>query len=384
MRLTPLQRNLVAVVVTMAGATLTYSLSTPLLSLILDRQGIGSSLIGLNAAAQSLAIFVIAPFAPRLLRRIGPARIMLWAIALQFVAFLLLPVFPNVYAWFPLRFLVGAGASVMWVASEAWINAVVEDRIRGRVLALYSAAVMGGYALGPLILVMTGSEGWAPFLAGAAMIGLSFLATLFGAGVAPSLDGKPRAPLLAYLALAPLAMLSCLVVAAGDGMLATFLPLYGLAQGLSQEQGLLLLTLLGAGGVALEFPFGWLADRMNRRLLSLLLSLAVLAGCLAFPLLLPVPVVNWVFIFLFGGCLGALYTLGNVLMGERFQGADLASASTLFATMWNLGALFGPPAAGLGLEISPQQGLPAALTLTFGLFLLVPLATYLGERRGRR
>ena len=86
----------------------------------------------------------------------------------------------------------------------------------------------------------------------------------------------------------------------------------------------------------------------------------------------------------FGGCFGALYTLGNVLMGERFQGADLASASTLFATMWNLGALFGPPAAGLGLELSPQQGLPGALTLTFGLFLLVPLATYLGERRARR
>ncbi|MDJ0981912.1 MAG: MFS transporter [Kiloniellales bacterium] len=383
MRLTPLHRNLIAIMVTMAAVTLTYSLSTPLLSLILDRQGVSGTLIGLSTASQAVAIFAIAPFAPALLRRLGPARLMLAAIGLQLVFFLLLPVFPNVYAWFPLRFAIGAGASVMWVASEAWVNTVIEDRIRGRVLALYSAAVTGGYALGPLVLLAAGSEGWAPFLAGAAILLCAGLATLFGAGVAPAIEGKPSAPLLAYLFLAPLAMLSCAVVAASDGVLAAFLPLYGLAQGLSQDQGLLLLTLIGLGGVALEYPFGWLADRMNRRLLALLLSLGLLAGCLAFPFVVPIPGANWIFIFTFGGCLGALYTLGNVLMGERFQGGDLAAASTLFATMWNVGALVGPPLGGLGRDLAPNFGLPGALTLIFALFLPVPLVTYLKHRRAR-
>lgn len=384
MFLKPLHRNLFAVIVTMAAATLIYSLTTPLLSLILDRQGVGSTMIGLSTATQALAIFVIAPIAPGLLRRFGPARLMLWAIALKLVFFLLLPVFPNVYSWFPLRFLIGAGASMMWIASEAWINAVVEERYRGRALAVYSAATMGGYALGPLVLVVTGSEGWAPFLAGAVVILVSALATSIGAGVAPSFRGRPTAPLLAFFWMAPLVMLGCLVVAASDGVLATFLPLYTLGQGLGQEQGLYLLTLLGLGGVVLEYPFGWLADRMNRRLLALLLSLALLTGCLLFPLVVPQPGINSIFIFLFGGCLGALYTLSNVLMGERFQGADLASASTLFATMWNLGTLLGPPAGGIGLEISRDLGLPGTLTLFFLLFCAAPLLSYLRQRRARQ
>ena len=97
----------------------------------------------------------------------------------------------------------------------------------------------------------------------------------------------------------------------------------------------------------------------------------------------PIPGANWVFIFLFGGCLGALYTLGNVLMGERFQGGDLAAASTLFATMWNVGALVGPPLGGLGRDLAPDLGLPGALTLIFALFLPVPLVTYLKHRRAK-
>ena len=379
--LTPTRRNLGAVIVPMAGAAFTYSFTFPLLSLTLDRRGVDSTLIGLNTAAEAVGLILVAPFAPALLRRLGPTTMMLAAIAFRLVSFLCLPLFPEIAAWFALRFVMGAAGSAMWIVSEAWINQVVEERARGRILSVYSMALAAGYACGPLLLAQTGSAGWLPFLFGAGVLAVSALATLQAHGLAPDLGGTPSASLPAYFLLAPLVMACCFVVSAADNMLVTFMPLYGHAVGLGQERALYLLTVMGIGGIVLQYPFGWIADRMVRRLLTLAIAISLALACMAFPFVIPRAPVNLAFIFAFGGLLGALYTMGNVLMGERFRGPDLASASTVFAVMWNLGALAGSPAAGLGMDLSARFGLPGAMTLL--VLPIVPLAalTYLRVRR---
>ena len=83
--LSPYQRNIAAVMVTMTGATLGFSFVLPLLSLILEQQGVSKTLIGLSVASEALAVFLVAPFAPRLLARLGPVQTMLMAIALRLV-----------------------------------------------------------------------------------------------------------------------------------------------------------------------------------------------------------------------------------------------------------------------------------------------------------
>ncbi len=367
--LNPYRRNLIAVMITMAGATLGYSFILPLLSLILERQGTSSTLIGLSVAGEAVAVFLVAPFAPRLLARLGPVQTMILAIAMRLVTFLLLPIFPNVWAWFPLRMLGGAGASLMWIVSEAWINQTVDDRNRGRMLSLYTMALAFGYALGPLVLVQTGSEGWLPFIAGAAIMVASAGGALIASGVAPTLGGRASARISSVFRLAPLIMMCCFVTAAADTTLVALLPLYGPSVGLAPNETLYLLTVMGIGGIVLQYPFGWLADRMDRRRLTLIVVLLMLLGSLILPWALPQAPYNLIFAFVFGGLIGVLYTMGNILMGERFRGADLAVASTLFAVMWNVAALVGPPAGGLGMDLSPEFGLPLALTLMIATIL---------------
>lgn len=379
--LSPYRRNLIAVMATMTAATLSYSFVLPLLSLVLERQGVSSTLIGLSTAAEAVAVFAIAPFAPRLLIRLGPVRTMLLAVAIKLATFLLLPVFPNVWAWFPLRMLGGAGASLMWVVSEAWINQTVTDRTRGRVLSVYSMALSLGYAVGPLILAWTGSDGWTPFVVGAAIMTFSVSGTLIASGVAPTLGGTASARLRGYFRLAPLVMMCCFVTSASDNMLVSLLPLYGANVGMAPTEALYLLTVVGIGGIVLQYPFGWLADRMDRRRLTLIIALLMLICSLALPWALPSAPYNVIFAFIFGGLIGALYTMGNVLMGERFRGADLAAASTVFVVMWNLGTLIGPPIGGVGLDLSPGLGLPLALTLMVASIL--PFAISAAWRAGR-
>jgi MFS family permease len=119
---------------------------------------------------------------------------------------------------------------------------------------------------------------------------------------------------------------------------------------------------------------------MDRRRLTLIIALFMLLCTLVLPWALPVAPYNTVLAFLLGGCIGALYTMGNVLLGERFRGADLAAASTLFAVMWNIGTLIGPSIGGLGLDLSSEFGLPLALTLMVASILPFAIQAALRSR----
>ncbi len=376
------RRSLVAVIASMTVTTLIYGLTMPLLALVLDRQGVDVSLIGLSTATQSIAVFVVAPVAPRLIGALGPARLMLYAIGLSLVVILLLPIYPNIYLWFPLRFVLGAAGSVLWIAGEAWINHIAEERTRGRVVGLYTAAISAGFALGPFILVQTGSEGWTPFLVSAVIVAVSASPLLLALRVAPILDGQPTARMPVFLLLAPTVMLLNLVFSAVDGALITFLPIYGLRIGLEESASLYLITILGVGGIVLQPPIGWLADYMDRRLLLIICVVLLLAGIAVMPLAVGSPPWNWIYIFVFGGVFGALYSLGMMLLGERFQGADLATATTLFTVMWGIGGVIGPPVGGAGMDLWDPHGLPAAVALILLAYLPFPLASYLRARRG--
>jgi MFS family permease len=120
-------RGLVAVISTMAVVTMTFGVTPPLLALVLERQGVSNSLIGMNTAVQALAALLAAPFIPRLMIRFGLGRMMLAALVVTLLALLLLPVYPNVWLWFPLRLLLGIGSGILWICSETWINQLAEE-----------------------------------------------------------------------------------------------------------------------------------------------------------------------------------------------------------------------------------------------------------------
>lgn len=376
------RRNLVAVTAAMTAASLIYGLSVPLLSLILESRGTGGTLIGSQAAVQSTAILLISPFLPRYMSRTGPAILMLAAILVSLVALLLLPFFPSMLAWFVLRFIIGAAGSVLWVCGEAWINQIAEDSTRGRIVAIYSMAVSAGFALGPVVLSLTGTSGLAPFLVAGAVMLLSVLPLLTVLRTAPRLEGDRSGALPGYFRLAPVAMLLCALYAAAEGMLISFLPLYGKDLGLSEAQALHLIVIFGIGGIVGQVPIGWLADRVDRMLLATLCTLFVVAISAGMPLVISNQPWNLLYMLAFGAVLGSLYTIALVIVGQQFKGADLAAASALFGVMWGAGTVLGPQLGGFAYEHLPPHGIPLSLSLLTVMLLPFPMMAW-RRRRAR-
>ena len=380
----PRWRQLVIATVALAVASFGHGLTMPLLSLVLDHQGVDETLIGLNAGTYFIAVFAVAPLATRLLRARGPAVLMLVSILATAVLLALLRAFPNVWLWFPLRFALGMAASFLWIAGEAWVNHSATETHRGRIIAIFGIVVSAGFALGPLILSMTGTEGWAPFLVTIVLL-LVAAAVLAGAlGSSPKLRGK-TGPLARYVLLAPVAMFGYFVFAAGDAMLLTFLPIYAAGLGVGEVDAIRLLTVLAVGSMALQYPVGWLADRVSNYAIAAVIAAILLAGSAALPWALPLPAISIVFMFIYGGALGALYTMSLVLLGRQFRGADLSAATAMLAVMFCVGAFIWPSAGGAAMDRFGGDAMPVSLIVAYALFLIIVAAAWLrGAPSGRR
>lgn len=371
------RRNLVAVIVVMTAGSMTYGMTVPLMSLVLDGQGVPSWLIGLSAATQAVAVFPIAPAVSHIVRRYGPARFLLLILFGMAVLYILLAVFPNVWAWFPLRFLLGAAGSAFWIVGEAWVNQVAAERSRGRVLSVNSMAVAGGFAAGPFILAQIGSQGWMPFLFLSGATLATMLPVAMALRIAPSLEGKPTAGVFAFIIRAPVPVLISGLYSAIDGVLLTFLPIYALHFGVPEAQSLLLITVLGIGGIVGQVPFGWLIDTVDRYRLVMVSVILMIAGSALIPLVVAEPLWGAAHFLIFGALHGGVYTAGMAILGAEYQGPDLASGSSAFGVTWGAGSMAGPAVGGLAMRVIPEIGVPLCLGLFLFAFLPLSLAAVL-------
>jgi len=374
-------RSLSAAIIAMGVTAALYALSLPLFAARLDAMGHGDAVIGINSAAQAISLILVAPLAPRLLRRWGPAIFMLWMLAASFVLILLVPLWENAWYWLGMRLLLGAATGLLWIAGETWINEAADDASRGRTLALYGISGAGGTMTGFGVLYLVGQDGWLPFLIMEALILVCAVAVAAAIRVAPRFPAMATQSMAALFRIAPTPLLVNLLVAITFGALATFLPVYGPGIGVPLRDAFLLLTLLSGGGL-LQYPIGWLADHMDRRLLTILVLVAMALLFAVMPGALADPFWRWPYVIVLGGGMMGLYTLSLILLGQYFRGGDLGAATTLFQVMWNTGMFAGPFAIGFAMDGFGDRAFPWALAGCYGAFLaFYALRIALGRRR---
>ncbi len=375
------QRGLIAVIASMVIVNLVYGLTLPLLSLVLDAQGISKTVIGLSIVAQASGGVLLAPVMPKLILRLGAAHVMQLATLVAAVTLLALGFLQDVYAWFPMRFLLGAAAAGLWSASEVVINELADDNWRGRIIGVYGSAGAAGFALGPIVLIITGTDGLLPFVVTSGLIAAAAV-PLFWLPRERDAEADPeQSSLRRIFRIVPHIMLLNLVYAAAVEAFIAFFPLLGIHIGLGEARSLSLLTTFALGGVVLQLPLGWLADHVHRYGLLLICILLTLTGFALLPELVARPVAGPVFTFALGGVEGMIYALGVILLGQRFRGAELAAASVLYTGMWGAGTMLGPLLVGAGMDLLGNESLTYLIAAMYVAYLPV---FFIGRRLGEQ
>lgn len=369
-----------AAIVCVAVVGVGLSLSIPLLSIEMARRGASSTLVGTNAALAGLAGIVTVPFVPRLAGRVGVWRLLVLAIGLGAACLVAFPLVPSLAWWFPLRFLFSMSLGALFVLSEFWIGEAAPPDRRGLVMGIYATVLALGLAAGPVLLSAVGTQGLPPYLVGAGLFLAGMLPLALVRGLSPEIGGAPDLGIAGYLGLAPAAILAALVYGAVETGGFAILPLYGLRLGYDAETAAGLVSALALGGVVFQIPFGWLADRVDRRLVLAAASLGSGFGAVLIPAASASPPLLLGLLFVCGGLVGTLYPVGLAHLGASAGGTALAGANAVFVVFYNAGLILGPPLVGGGLDLGLWgfAAALAALPLAYGLGLALSLA-----RRGR-
>jgi MFS family permease len=356
-----------------------------LLPLRFSTQGLSPSAIGLLAAVEAVGFLAGCLYAHRIIAPVGLERAYAAFAGMKAVAILGL-YFAVDAPWLVLiRFLIGFNAAGLAVIVESWLNALVANEQRGQMLTIYVLIVGLFYGGGQLMgasLNVRGPEFL--FLAGIA----TTLALVPMAGVkvrSPALPHRIQLRFLKALRTSPVSVLACLL----NGLILTAFttvgPLFGEKIGFAQRQIVVLMACLSLGGLFLQWPIGYLSDKIDR--LYALIGLG--AGTLAVAAVLATvdrqtPFVLVVLLFAaFGGCAESLYAVGVAHANDRAESVDYVALSSTLLFVWSLGGAIGPAVSSIVMQLTRASAFfvyAVALTLPFTSFAIWRLAQRRVER----
>jgi len=364
--------SLVAAISSISAVGIAIGLGLPLLSIILEKRGIPSTLIGLNTAMAGVAAMAAAPITTKLAHKYGVAPTMIWAVVISAISALGFYYAQDFWMWFPLRFAFHGATTTLFILSEFWINAASPPSKRGFVLGIYATVLSLGFAGGPLLFSILGSEGVLPFAVGAGAVLLAAIPIYIARYESPILEEKPELHFMRYVFLVPTATAAVFIFGAVEaGGLALF-PIYAVRASFTESQAALLLTVMGIGNVIFQIPVGLLSDRMKdkRPLLAAMAFMGLIGS-----LMLPVLVHSWILmatvLLFWGGCVAGLYTVGLSHLGSRLTGSDLAAANAAFVFCYAVGTVAGPQVIGAAIDVAGNNGFAWAIAGFFGLYALL-------------
>lgn len=363
--------GLAAAIGAISAVGTSLSLGMPLLAVILEQRGHSSSIIGLVTTAAGVAAILSTPFVPMLTRRLGAAWVLLLSVVLGTVIFPLFYVFDSIVVWFVLRFVFSLCLNTAFIVSEYWVNALAPAAKRGFVMGVYATILSIGFAVGPAILSVVGSDGWLPFAIGTGLMAVSILPIIAGFRADPPMQEGKGGNFLHFLTVVPLATFAAFTVGAVESSIMSFSPVYGLRLGYGEQVAALLVMAVALGNIVAQLPLGMLSDRMDRRRLLLYVALggiasAGLVAAVSSEKYLLMPALG-----LWGGLVAGLYAVGLTHLGARLTGNDLASANAAFIFMYSVGMLAGPAMTGVGMDALGPQGLvvvPALILTGYAVF----------------
>jgi MFS family permease len=298
----------------------------------------GSILTGLSAGGIAGCLLT-----GRLVRRVGHARAYIVLSALIVLSNTIVGFGVDPLLWLAARVLYGFAICALFIVAQSWLNDAVENRIRGRVMAVFYVAYVVGLGVGYALLRFVDIGN-----AQAPLISIVFTA-LSMLPVGMTRLRPPPAPEAASIALraawriSPVG-LAGMLAAAGLSMLITgFAPIHATAIGYTQSEVATLLIAMPLGTLLLQVPLGWISDRTDRRYVLIAASVMVaLAGAMAISAAGASLAVMIAIYIVWNGTSDSVYSLASAHANDRAGKDDLVELTSSMLFAWSVAGFIVP------------------------------------------
>ena len=361
---------LIVAMISMAGVT--FGITMPLSTLTLKSWGISSTMIGLNSAMPALSAVLTTPFMPKFINYWGQKNVIRFCLVLVATCCICLPLFPDLFSWFILRFLLGAGGTGIWLLSEVWINGFAEDHNRGKIIGAYSALLSLGFIVGVLMFSVIGVESNTAFYLAAGFVIIAAI-PVWTMSDLPNDEMAEDVSFWQHMVSSPGLMGSSWMMGFLYAATAYLLPIFALQFDLNYAQSSRTIAWLGSGELAMPLFVGWFADKVDKRKLMIFIALVTIIALSIMPFVFAAPLMRLATLFILGGAIMSFYSLGLTMLGQKFKGSLLASANASFIFFLCLGEIIGPPVIGTAMDLFGTY----AFGWSMALFTLVYLVIFI-------
>jgi MFS family permease len=362
--------------------------------LLMVGNGMQGTLLGIRGALEGFSTFEMSivmsayfvgflggsRLAPNMIRRVGHVRVFAALASLISAVMILYPTFPSVPLWALGRVLIGFCFSAVYVTAESWLNNAANNSNRGQALSLYMIVQTLGIVVAQALLLAADPSGYVLFVIPSVLVSLAVTPILLSISPTPAFDTTKPMSLGELVRVSPLGCVGMFLLGGVFSAQFGMAPVYGAEAGLSVAQISMFVATFFVGSVILQYPIGWISDRMDRRTLILIVSVIGAAGSVMGMLLGHVFVLLLVSAFVVGGMSNPLYSLLIAHTNDFLEHEDMAAASGGMIFINGLGAILGPIITGwmMGTTLGPGG------FYLFTAVLFVALAIYAAYRATRR
>ena len=355
------------------------------LALLLVTAGVYSTLVGIRAELKNLPTLVSGGittayyagfllgswYTLRALKQVGHIRVYAALASLLSASVLITGVYDSPLVWIIMRSSTGFCFAGLYVVAESWLNGLASNTFRGRLLAMYNVVTIGAYGAGQLLVFNFDARTLTGFAFAAVVSSLAVIPVAMSEQAAtPQVENNTHITMRELAKIVPTGAGTILLVGLAHGGMLGMAVIFATREGLSVGRVGILIAAINLGGMALTWPISSASDDIDRRIIGVLSSLAVIVLGLVMLTQTPSSWVTTALLFAIGGFSFPLYAVGGAYTNDWVSQEQMGAAASQLVTLYGFGAMIGPLVAAPFLDIIGTQGFAWSIITLHALILL--------------
>ena len=355
------------------------------LALLLVTAGVYSTLVGIRAELKNLPTLVSGGittayyagfllgswYTLRALKQVGHIRVYAALASLLSASVLITGVYDSPIVWILMRSSTGFCFAGLYVVAESWLNGLATNTFRGRLLAVYNVVTIGAYGAGQLLVFNFDARTLTGFAFAAVVSSLAVIPVVMSEQAAtPNVDNHTHITMRELAKIVPTGAGTILLVGLAHGGMLGMAVIFATREGLSVGRVGILIAAINLGGMALTWPISSASDDLDRRIIGVLSSLAVIVLGLVMLTQTPGSWFTTALLFAIGGFSFPLYAVGGAYTNDWVSQEQMGAAASQLVTLYGFGAMIGPLVAAPFLDIIGTQGFAWSIISLHALILL--------------
>ncbi len=355
------------------------------LALLLVTAGVFSTLVGIRAELKHLPTIVSGGittayyagfllgswYTLRALKQVGHIRVYAALASLLSASVLITGVYDSPLVWIIMRSSTGFCFAGLYVVAESWLNGLATNTFRGRLLAIYNVVTIGAYGAGQLLVFNFDARTLTGFAFAAVVSSFAVIPVVMSEQAAtPDVDNHTHITMRELARIVPTGAGTILLVGLAHGGMLGMAVIFATREGLSVGRVGILIAAINLGGMALTWPISSASDDLDRRIIGVLSSLAVIVLGILLLTQTPSSWLTTAILFAIGGFSFPLYAVGGAYTNDWVSPEQTGAAASQLVTLYGFGAMIGPLVAAPFLDIIGTNGFAWSIISLHALILL--------------